>query len=60
MYIIKSMPLVFMEWSTRRPLDIVINGLVVIFVGDIWVRLDVLHSNGFECNYHNGIGRDLL
>jgi hypothetical protein len=29
------MLVVFMEWSTRRPLDIVTGGLVVIFVGDI-------------------------
>jgi len=37
-----------MEWSTMRPLDIVTSGLVVIFVGDIWVGMDVRHSNGFE------------
>jgi hypothetical protein len=39
---------VFLEWSIRRPLDIVISGLVVISIGDIWVGLDVLHSNGFK------------
>jgi len=38
------MLVVFMEWSTRRPLDIVTSGLVVIFVGDIWVGLDVFHQ----------------
>jgi hypothetical protein len=38
------MLVVFMEWSTRRPLDIVINVLVVIFVKDIWVGLDVFHQ----------------
>jgi hypothetical protein len=43
-----SMPMVILEWSTRRPLDIVTNGLVVIFVGGIWVGLDVFHSNPFE------------
>ncbi len=42
------MPMVILEWSTRRPLDIVTNGLVVIFVGGIWVGLDVFHSNPFE------------
>jgi hypothetical protein len=26
----------------------VTSGLVVIFVGDIWVGLDVFHSNPFE------------
>jgi hypothetical protein len=37
----------------------VINGLVVISIGDIWVWLDVFHSNGFEwC--HSGIGHSLL
>jgi hypothetical protein len=44
---IKSMPMVFLEWSTRRPPDIMTSGLVVISIGDIWVGLDVLHSNGF-------------
>ncbi len=52
---IKSMLVVFMEWSTRRPLDIVTSGLVVIYVGDIWVGLDV-----FDWSCHIGIGRDLL
>jgi hypothetical protein len=54
------MLVVFLEWSTRRPLDIVINSLIVILVGGIWVGLDVLHSNGFEWNCHSGIGHDLL
>jgi hypothetical protein len=36
------MLVVFLEWSIRRPLDIVTNGLVVIYVGEIWVGLDVL------------------
>jgi hypothetical protein len=54
------MPVVFLEWSARRPLDIMTNGLIMISIGDIWVGLDVLHSNGFEWNYHNGIGCDLL
>jgi hypothetical protein len=40
---IKSMPMVFLECSTRRPLDIVNNDLVVISIGDIWVGFDVLH-----------------
>jgi hypothetical protein len=48
--------MVFMEWSTRRTLDIVTSGLVVIFVGDIWVGMDVHHSNGFEWKCYSGIG----
>jgi len=52
--VIKSMPV------TRRPLDIMTSGLVVIYVGDLWVGLDVLHSNGFEWSRHNGIRCDLL
>jgi hypothetical protein len=35
------MLMMFLEWSTSRPLDIETNGLVVISVGDIWVGLDV-------------------
>jgi hypothetical protein len=54
------MPMVFLEWSVRRPLDIMTNGLVVIFVGDIWAGLDVFHSNGFEWSCHNGIACDLV
>jgi hypothetical protein len=54
------MPMVFLEWSTRRPLDIMTSGLVVISVGDLWVGLDVFHSNGFEWSRHNGIRCDLL
>jgi len=54
------MPMVFLEWSTKRPLDIMNSGLLMIFVGDIWVGLDVLHSNGFEWSCHSGIGCNLL
>jgi len=46
-------------WSNWRPLDMVISGLVVIFVLDIWVGLDVLHSNGFEWSCYNVIDHDL-
>jgi hypothetical protein len=45
---IKSMLVVFLEWSTRRPQDIMIGGLVMIFFGDTWVGLDVLHLNGLS------------
>jgi hypothetical protein len=37
------MPMVFLEWSIKRSLDVVTNGLVLVFMGDIWVELDVLH-----------------
>ncbi len=55
---IKSMLVVFLEWSTRRPLDIMTSGLVVIFVGDIWVGLDVFKWIEWSC--HSGTGHDLL
>jgi hypothetical protein len=38
------MLVVFLEWSTRRPLDIVTNGLVMNSIGDIWVELDGLNG----------------
>jgi hypothetical protein len=56
---IKSMLVIFLKWSTWKPLDIMTSGLVVISIGDNWVALDI-HSNGFEWNCHSGIGRDLL
>jgi hypothetical protein len=42
------MLVVFLEWSTRRPPDIMTSGLVMTFVRDTWVGLDVLHSNGLS------------
>jgi len=54
------MPMVFLEWSIKRPFDIVIDGLVVISIQDIWVGLGVFHSNGFEWSCYNGIGHNLL
>jgi hypothetical protein len=54
------MPMVFLEWSIRKSLDIVTSGLVAIYVGDIWVGLGVLHSNGFEWSCHSGIGHKFV
>jgi hypothetical protein len=46
---IKSMAMVFLKWPTRRPLDIVTSGLVVIFIGDIgwsWMYSIQMDLNG--------------
>jgi len=43
------MAMVFLKWPTRRPLDIVTSGLVVIFIGDIgwsWMYSIQMDLNG--------------
>jgi len=54
------MPMVFLPRFTKRPLNAMTSGLVVVDIKDGWVEMDVLHSNPFEWNCGSGIGRDLL
>jgi hypothetical protein len=50
------MAVAFLEWRTRRPLDIMASD----FHWGHWVELDVLHSNGFEWSFYSGTRHDLL
>ncbi len=45
---------------TKRPLNAMTNGLVVVDIKDGWVEMDVIHSNPFAWNCGSGIGCDLL
>jgi hypothetical protein len=54
------MPMVFLPRSTRRPLNAMANGLVVVDIKNGWMEMDVVHSNGFEWNCGSGVRCDLL
>ncbi len=56
----KGMPMVFLPRSTRRPLNAMANGLVVVDIKNGWMEMDVVHSNGFEWNCGSGVRCDLL
>ncbi len=56
----KWMPMVFLPRSIKRPLKIMISGLVVVDIKDGWVEMDVIHSKRFEWNCGSGIGCNLL
>jgi hypothetical protein len=46
---------VFFLGSTKRPLNAMTSGLVVVDIKDGSMEMDVLHSNGFEWNCGSGI-----
>jgi hypothetical protein len=40
------MPMVFLPRSTKRPLNAMTSGLVVVDIKDGWVETDVVYLNG--------------